>query len=122
MVQHTLLGVDSTCPDTLASSHLRQSSLAAGSGASNAETLKHTKYAELTSSGDFIFAPIAIETLCTWGPSALALTSEIGGRVASLTGYLRAPFFLRQRLALAVQKGNAAAVVGTHPLSDMSEM
>ena len=78
------------------------------------------KYAELTSSGDFIFAPIAIETLGTWGPSALALCAEIGDRVANLTGDIRAPSFLKQRLALAVQRGNAA-VVGTHPMGDISD-
>ena len=112
---------DFTCPDTLAPSHIRQSSLAAGSAATNAEALKDIKYVELTSSGDFIFAPIAIETLGTWGPSALALCAEIGGRVANLTGDLRALSFLKQRLALAVQRGNAAAVVGTHPISDISD-
>ena len=107
-----------TCPDTLAPSHLRQSSLAAGSAAVKAEALKNIKYAELASSGDFIFAPIAIETLDAWGPSALSLCAEIGGRSANLTGDVRALSFLKQRLSLAVQKGNAAAVVGTHPLGD----
>ena len=53
---------DFICPDTLAPSHLRQSSLAAGSVAASAEGLKNIKYAQLVSSGDFIFAPIAVET------------------------------------------------------------
>jgi len=50
---------DFTCPDTLAPSHLNHSSQAAGSAAAQAEALKNTKYAELVSSGDFIFAPVA---------------------------------------------------------------
>ena len=109
---------DFTCPDTLAPSHLNQSSLAAGSAASRAEANKNTKYSELAANGDYIFAPIAIETLGAWGPSAQSLCSEIGGRIASQSGDLRALSFLRQRLSIAVQRGNAAAVVGTFPLGD----
>ena len=106
---------DFTCPDTLAPSHLRQSSLVAGSAAAGAEARKNSKYAELVSAADLLFTPVAIETLGTWGPSALSLCADIGGRTASLIGDLRATSFLKQRLALAVQRGNAAAVVGTHP-------
>jgi hypothetical protein len=106
---------DFTCPDTLAPSHLNQSSLAAGSAAVKAETNKRMKYTELADSGDYIFAPIAVETLGAWGPSALAICAEIGGRIAARTGDPRATSFLRQRMDIAVQKGNAAAVVGTLP-------
>jgi len=112
------LAWDFTCPDTLAPSHLSHSSLAAGSVAEGAETRKQAKYADLVASGDFIFAPVAIETLGAWGPSALSICAEIGGRTAALTGDARSFAFLRQRLGIAVQKGNAAAVVGTHPQGD----
>ena len=104
----------------LAPSHLSQSSLAAGAAAVKAETHKQTKYAELVSSGEFLFAPIAIESLGVWGPSALSVCAAIGGRITNLTGDLRALSFLKQRLGLAVQKGNAAAVVETHPQGDIS--
>jgi len=42
-----------------------------------------TKYAELVPSDDFSFMPVAIETLGAWGPSALALYSDIDGQLAS---------------------------------------
>ena len=113
---------DFTCPDTLARSHISQSSLAAGLVAGTAEAQKQTKYAELAASGDFIFAPIAIESLGVWGPSALSICAEIGGRIASLTGDIRSFAFLKQRLGLAVQRGNAAAVVGTHPQGDIADL
>jgi hypothetical protein len=58
---------DFTCPDTVAPSHLDQSSLAAGSAAVAAEAKKQTKYAQLSASGNYIFAPIAVETLGAWG-------------------------------------------------------
>ena len=104
---------DFTCPDTLAPSHLNQSSLAAGSAAVKAEANKRQKYVELANSGDYIFTPIAVETLGAWGPSALAICAEIGGRIAARTGDPRATSFLRQRMDIAVQRGNSAAVVGT---------
>jgi hypothetical protein len=89
--------------------------LAAGSAAVKAEVNKKTKYIELADSGDYIFTPIAVETLGAWGPSALAICAEIGGRIAVRTGDPRATSYLRQRMDIAVQKGNAAAVVGTLP-------
>jgi hypothetical protein len=113
---------DFTCPDTLASSHLTQSSSLAGSAASCAEQLKCTKYRELQASGDYIFTPVAIETLGSWGPAASSFCEELGARVARESGDLRSAAFLRQRLSIAVQKGNAASVLGTFPLTDDTEL
>jgi hypothetical protein len=113
---------DFTCPDTLAPSHLTGTSAVAGSAAANAETAKLAKYSELASSGDYVFAPVAIETLGVWGTAALTLCDEIGRRAALLTGDPRAPSFLKQRLGLAVQRGNAASVLGTHPQGDITSI
>jgi len=76
------------------------------------------KYAELVSSGDYDFVPVAIETLGAWGPSAQALCADLAGRTAAVTGDMRCLAFLKQRLSLAIQRGNAAAVVGTMPPGD----
>ena len=65
--------------------------------------------------------PMAIETLGTWGPAATELCKDIGSRLASTSGDPRALPFLRQRLGLAVQRGNAAAVSGTSPRADILE-
>ena len=102
---------DFTCPDTLAPSHLHQSSLAAGSVAEVAESRKQTKYSSLLPTFDF--AGVAIETLGSWGPGATALVKNIGRRIAPITGEPRSTFFFRQRLDVAVQRGNAVAVRGT---------
>ena len=80
-----------------------------------AEANKRQKYVELANSGDYIFTPIAVETLGAWGPPALAICAEIGGSIGARTGDPRATSFLRQRMDIAVQRGNAAAVVGTFP-------
>lgn len=53
----------------------------------------------------------------TWGSSAVEIYSDIGGRVTALSG---ATASLKQRLSMAIQKGNAAAVLGTSPLWDNS--
>ena len=109
---------DFTCPDTLAPSHVQSSSSLAGSAAERAEEMKRAKYSELVASGNYSFMPVAVETLGAWGPSALALCADIGGRLASETGDPRSSTFLTQRISLAVQRGNAAAVIGTLPTSD----
>ena len=112
---------DFTCPDTVAPSHVCQSATTVGAAAAQAEQNKRRKYAELASSGDILFMPVAIETLGVWGPSAWELCRDIGSRAAALSGDSRSHAFLVQRLSLAVQRGNAASVAGTHPLSDMSD-
>ena len=85
--------------------------MAAGSVAEAAEFRKLLKYASLIPAFDF--APVAIETLGAWGPGAVALAKDLGGRITSISGDPRATFFFRQRLDVAVQRGNAAAVRGT---------
>jgi len=111
---------DFTCPDTLAPSHVGDSAITVGSVAAKAEHNKRSKYAELVTAPEVIFSPVAIETLGTWGPSAIDLCHEIGSRMAAITGDSRSHSFLLQRLALAVQRGNAASVAGTHPSGDVA--
>ena len=102
---------DATCPDTLAPSHVQSSATMAGSAAAAAEQKKATKYAPLAIAHEFV--PVAIETMGTWGARGAAFISEVGRRIAEATGDPRSAAFLKQRLALAVQRGNAAAVLGT---------
>jgi len=106
---------DFTCPDTLAPSHLSSSSSGAGGAALAAESRKASKYQDLVASGDFLFYAVACETLGTWGPSASSFCKVLGGRIAQVTGDPRSLSFLLQRLSLAVQRGNAASVLGTLP-------
>ena len=113
------LAWDFTCPDTLAASYVAQSAVAAGSAAIRAEQNKRAKYAYLAAQNSIIFAPVAIETLGTWGTAARDLCRDIGAQIAARTGDPRSHFFLVQRLGLAVQRGNAASVMGTHPRRDI---
>ena len=109
---------DFTCPDTLAPSHLAHSSTSAGSAAARAEQLKRLKYSELIRRDDIIFVPMAIESLGAWGPATAEICKDIGSRLSLSSGDTRALPFLRQRLGLAVQRGNAAAISGTSATAD----
>ncbi|CAH2242815.1 jg11748 [Pararge aegeria aegeria] len=55
------------------------------------------------------------ETLRPWGPGARALFKELSKRVIESTGDPRAGSYLGQRISLAIQRGNAASILGTVP-------
>src|SRR5206468_1336284 len=76
------------------------SSAGAGGAAQAAESRKSTKYQELVASGNFLFSPVAIETLGTWGPSVIVLCQDLEGRIAQVTGDSRSLAFRKQRLSL----------------------
>ncbi|CAH2232168.1 jg12332 [Pararge aegeria aegeria] len=81
--------------------------------ASSAEQAKRRKYENLDSS--FIFVPFGVETLGPLGPEARALFKELSKRVIESTGDPRAGSYLGQRISLAIQRGNAASILGTVP-------
>jgi len=102
---------DATTPDTLAPSHVQQSARQAGSAAVSAEGVKCAKYASLAVAHQFV--PVAIETLGSMGPAGFKFISELGKRISAVSGDPRETAFLKQRLSLAVQRGNAVSILGT---------
>ena len=56
---------------------------------------------------------MTIETLGSYGESADAFIRELGRRIAVITGEKRATDFLRQRISVAIQRGNAACILAT---------
>jgi hypothetical protein len=105
------LAWDATCPDTFAASHILLSSTQSGSVAAAAERKKCDKYADITAGVDFI--PVAIETSGVWGEQALNFVKDIGRRLAATSHEPRSTMFLRQRISMAVQRGNAFCVLDT---------
>jgi hypothetical protein len=105
------LAWDFTCPDTLAPSHLNTAINGPGVVACEAEEKKRAKYASL--SPTFCFVPVAVETLGALGDGADELMHDLGRRISEVTGERRATEFLLQRLSVAIQRGNAASVLGT---------
>ena len=91
---------DATCPDTFAPSYSTIAAQQVGAVAQQAEARKMQKYKHLDSC--YFFTPVAIETSGVFGPK----TTESSGE-ANFFAYLT------QRLSVAVQRGNAASVLGT---------
>jgi Reverse transcriptase (RNA-dependent DNA polymerase) len=102
---------DFTCPDSLASSHLHRAVIGPGVVANDSESRKKSKYSNL--SALYQFVPVAVETLGALGEDATALLKDIGRRIAAVTFEPRSTQFLLQRLSIAIQRGNAACVMGT---------
>ena len=106
---------DVTCVDTLAQTYLPRTTVEAGSAASEAERKKTEKYRFLEP--NTLFSPAAFETFGPWGPGAKDLINEIGRRAFLRSGEPRTMNFLRQRISIEIQRGNAASVLGTFEYS-----
>ena len=102
---------DVTVVDTLAPSHVSTSASKAGSAAGLAEQRKMLKYSSIAQSHTFI--PLAFETIGAWGTQCENFVKDLGRRLVLATGDKLEPLHLRQRLALAIQRGNAIACLGT---------
>ena len=72
--------------------------------------LKAEKYVGL--SGQYEFYPIGFETF-GWRPSALDILEQIGKRIKEHIGDLRTMDYLRQKISIEIQRGNAVSVLGT---------
>ena len=101
---------DATCKDTLCKSYISRTRAKSGEAASLGESQKRAKYKELEDRG-FLFVPFAVETFGPWGDEAKKLISEISVK----TKIKHFKNFIIQRISVAIQRGNAASVLGTIP-------
>lgn len=106
---------DATCRDTMADSYIASTSRKAGEAARLGEIQKRGKYSELESR--FIFIPFAVETFGAWGSDAKNLIKCIGRMIRGVTNEVKSTAYLIQRISIAIQRGNAASVMGTIPPS-----
>ena len=102
---------DATCSDTFAASNLPHTALQPTYAANLAESNKTQKHANLLDR--YIFQPVAVETSGAIGNSTRTFLKELGRRMASETGDIREGAWLRQRLSLAVARGNALCIVAS---------
>jgi len=107
------LECDATVVDTLAPSHISESATSAGAAAAKAEVIKIHKYTDIAITHNFI--PLAFETLGVWGRQCDAFIRELDRRLSVVTGEKKEIAFLKQRLSIAIQRGNALACLGTIP-------
>ena len=104
-------GIILYCHDTLAHSYHQTSVRAAGAVAAEAERRKRAKYANLNC--NYLFMPVAVETLGVLGPDSHAFLQDLAGRVRRATMEPLAYQYLLQHLSVVVQRGNAIAIRGT---------
>ena len=71
-------------------------------------------YQNLAASG-YTAISVARETLGSIGPIAMKFITDIGKRIIEVTGDKKAKSYLFQRIGIAVQRGNAASIMGTVP-------
>ena len=72
---------------------------------------KKQKYSCLSST--HLFTPIAIESSGVFGTEAISFVRELGLRLKNVTGEPTSRHYLIQKLSVAVQRGNAAAILGS---------
>jgi len=102
---------DVTIRDTLAPSHINESSKKSGSIAEKAERLKHNHYIDLKE--NYLFTPIAFESLGCMGPETKKFVNKLGSLMKSASGEPRSTDYLLQKISIAIQRGNAACILGT---------
>ena len=102
-----------------APSHITLVAREGGAVAADAEHRKRLKYTHLERSHYFV--PVAIETIGAHGPEAKLFFRELARRVASVNNEPLSHQFLMQRLAVAIQRGNASAVLGSLRVWDKHE-
>ena len=104
---------DYTCVHRLAASYARRAVEPGPRVAEIGEEKKTRTYADLESR--FIVQPVAMETLGGFGPDSMKFIAELGRRMTLITGEPRETVFLRQRLGIVTQMGNAVCVLESLP-------
>ena len=102
---------DATCTDTFCKTAINEAAINPGAAATKAEQRKRTLYSNLQD--QYRFEPLAIETTGVYGKSSARFISELGRRISGCTGDKRETHWLRQRLAIAVVRGNAKSIHAT---------
>ena len=100
---------DATCVDSFAPSNVIRSAIEPSSAAAAAERAKRVKYSARDER--YLFEPVALETTCVFGPSTLKIVKDLGRRLREATGEPRETMWLKQRLGMAVLRGNAFSVL-----------
>ena len=102
---------DATCLDTFAASHREIAVREPGAVAAVAEHRKRSKYCDLDATHHFV--PIAVERdFGRLGQDARNFFREVARRVTAVTNEPQSHQSLLQRVAVAIQRGNVAAIWG----------
>ncbi len=108
------LAWDATCVDTLAKSYIVTTKVTAGGAAEMQAKKKRKKYQAIIDS-NYEFVAFAVETMGPWSVEAMNFVNKLGDRMKTETEEPRSKLFLMQNIGIAIQRGNAASVMGTFP-------
>ena len=109
------LSWDATVSDTFCKTSIIASAISPGSAANNAEDRKVHHYESITDR--YRFTPISLETTGVYGKLTEKFIRELGRRLRRTTGDPREAMWLRQRLSIAIVRGNAASILATGQFS-----
>ena len=102
---------DATVSDTFSKTAINSSAHTPGSAANAAEDRKIAHYSNLMN--DYHFTPISFETTGVSGKLTETFIRELGKKIRRNTGNIKEAQYLRQRLSLAIVRGNAASIMAT---------
>ena len=114
-----LMTWDFTCTDTFCQTNIHSTSSEAGAAAEAAEELKCKKYVD---SKSYDFIPVAVETSGVLVPQASSFLKDLGRRIIQKTRDLRESSFLKQRLDIAICRGNALSIKGCYTDRTVQDM
>ena len=98
-------------PDTLTPFHLCSTAAEAGSEAEEKKSVQ----VPVNRSLYHTFISVAVETLGPMGPEVKSFLLDLGRRLRQHTGEPRSTSYLIQRISMAIQKGNAVAMMKSLP-------
>jgi len=107
---------DATVWSTLCASQVRDTAARAGAAAEKAAAAKLRKYARFAQ--DYLLTPLAFESHGPISAATAAFTDTLAKQIGRARGCRRAGTFFLQRLSLAIQRGNALAVLGSMETED----
>ena len=113
-----VLAWDFTCVSRLAASNVATGLQDGPSVANQAEVRKRNHYSNLPRS--CLFEPVAVENLGGIGEDSYKTLAAIAKRIALAMGEKRSFAFLKQRIDIAVQRGNAACVAEALEISNFN--
>jgi hypothetical protein len=103
---------DATCSDTFVPSQLKHTARVKVRVKVRVVRVKENTYAPLLSQ-NYHFVPFAVETMGPWCKEAKVFFNELAKNISLKTHEPRSKSFLQQKISMAIQKGNAASVMGT---------
>ena len=112
-----LLVWKSTCVDTFAPSHLSMTASEVCAAVNQGEQTKIKKYSYITSQAYHPFTPVAFDHSGVCGPCSMSFLTDLSCCIVNTTGDNSSLAYLMQKFSVAIQKGNAASILASNPIS-----